>query len=55
MEAMIVSHQEALTMIDSRLMHDAESQSVKQYLAQTSEQVAMHLEKAKHLHAELRH
>jgi predicted outer membrane protein len=55
MEAMIVSHQEALTMIDSRLMHDAESQSVKRHLTQTSEQVAMHLEKAKHLHAELRH
>lgn len=54
-EAMIVSHQEVLTMIDSRLMHDAESQSVKQHLTHTSEHVAMHLEKAKHLHAQLRH
>jgi putative membrane protein len=45
-DAMVSGHQEALSMIDTKMMPAATSEPVKQHLADTRKHVEMHLKKA---------
>lgn len=52
-EAMVKGHTEALSLIDTRLLTLASSEPVKNHLDATRDAVAMHLEEAKELQAEV--
>jgi predicted outer membrane protein len=53
MAAMVKAHIEALNVIDKRLLSNASSEALKKHLTATREHVAMHLQKAKDIRAEL--
>src|SRR5690606_16878822 len=50
-DAMVAGHQDALAMLDSRLIPAARDAAVRQHLQSTREQVAAHLEQARELQA----
>jgi putative membrane protein len=49
LDAMIKGHNEALAMIDSKLLTAAKLDAVKKHLTDTRTHIAMHLEQAKKL------
>lgn len=49
MQAMVKGHQEALTMIDDRLMSAAQHDELKQHLTKTRGHIAQHLEQAQQI------
>lgn len=51
-DAMVAGHQDALAMLDSRLIPAARDAAVRQHLQSTREQVAAHLEQARQLQAD---
>ncbi|MDG6347707.1 DUF4142 domain-containing protein [Luteimonas sp. 8-5] len=51
-DAMVNGHQDALAMLDSRLIPAARDAAVRQHLQSTREQVAAHLERARELQAD---
>jgi putative membrane protein len=54
MAAMVKDHREALAMIDSQLLPKASSAAVREHLTMTRRSVAMHLEHAERLVADMR-
>jgi putative membrane protein len=54
MAAMVKDHREALAMIDSQLLPKASSSAVREHLTMTRRSVAMHLEHAERLVADMR-